>query len=68
MLHDATVEITCDGEDCDCYTTIGLEYRYTGYNGSGGHYVCNDSHVERKLTDEGWSVVDEEHFCEGCNP
>lgn len=66
-IHDAKVEVTCDGEDCRESIFIEPSYVYTSYSGKGGHYDCSDTAIEDKLVAEGWKVADGKHFCEGCS-
>lgn len=49
MIHDAKVEITCDGEFCTESVFVGL---------------VSDEEVERIITqDYGWFIDDGRHFC-----
>jgi hypothetical protein len=66
MIHDAIVEVTCDG-DCGNHLMISPEYKYTSYSGSGGHYDCSDEAINEKVEKEGWVIDGENHYCEGCS-
>jgi hypothetical protein len=68
MIHDATVEVTCDGDDC--YNSIHVQpsYVYMSYSGAGGHYDTSGRAIEEKLSDFGWTVEDGKHYCESCRP
>lgn len=67
MIHDAKVEVTCDGERCTENVFLEPEYVYQSYNGGGGHYDTRDKSLFKLLVDEGWTVTDEEKtFCESC--
>lgn len=68
MIHDATIEVTCDGDKCRENLIISPEYRYFSYSASSGHYDTTDSAIEEKITGEGWTVEDGKHFCESCRP
>ena len=77
MLHDAFVEVTCDGNRCHSSVYIELDFLYNDYSGKSGQYDHEDSKVEAKLIENfKWVVVpsdddDEEnkHYCNsGCVP
>lgn len=68
MIHDARVEITCDGENCHESIMVQPDYVYTSQSGAGGHYDCRESAIEKKLLREGWGVRDGKHYCEDCKP
>lgn len=63
-IHDATVEVTCDG--CSSAITIEPEFVYLNYSGKDGHYDTRDEAIEGKLETEGWEVEDGKHYCEDC--
>lgn len=69
MIHDAKVEVTCDG----CHTEsvqVEPEYVYANLSGAGGHYDCRDSEINRKLEDtHKWVVRDGcQYCCPECTP
>jgi hypothetical protein len=64
MLHDATIEVTCDG--CSSAITIEPEFVYRDYSGKNGYYDTSDDAIEAKLVIEGWEVLDGKHYCEAC--
>lgn len=66
MIHDAKVEVTCDGEKCRESIEVQPDYTYPNYSGKGGSYDTSDSAIERKIEEEGWEVVDGKHYCESC--
>lgn len=66
MIHDAKVEVTCDGKGCGESIEIEPEYVYRNYSGSSGYYDTSDDAIERKLEREGWTVLDGQHYCEDC--
>ena len=66
MIHDATVEVTCDGERCRDSVHIRPEFVYRTHNESSGYYDTSDKAIEKKLRYEDWSVVDGKHLCESC--
>lgn len=67
MIHDAQVEVSCDGERCTESVYVGLPYVYATLSGSGGRYDADDSDIEYKLkTEHGWVVMDGKHYCGMC--
>ncbi len=69
MIHDATVEVTCDGEHCQENVRVEPEYVYMNFAGGGGHYDTSDSAIEKRLPREDWLVIDGKHYCDsGCVP
>lgn len=74
MIHDATVEVTCDNPRCRESVRIELPFNYPDYSGKGGRYDHRPHVVEKLLKNEGWTVVKVEgaeegkHYCEGCEP
>lgn len=67
MIHDAKVEVTCDGRACTESVEIEPEYVYRTMSGSSGHYDCSESAIEDKLPEKGWTVADGKHLCESCS-
>ena len=64
MIHDAFVEVTCDGVKCNSSEWVGLEFVYTNYSGRGGHYDHDDKKIESSLVENfEWTVVDSKHYC-----
>jgi hypothetical protein len=64
MIHDPTVEVTCDNEDCGDSVFVELDYVYHDYSGRNGQYDTEDKTIERQLENEhGWVVVDGKHYC-----
>lgn len=60
MIHDASVEVTCDGDRCTSNEWIPLPWMVGGYD-------ADDNVIEDKLEERGWVVRDGQHFyCEGC--
>jgi hypothetical protein len=57
MIHDAIVEVTCDGENCRESTYISLPA------GVRNTYIAEDSQIERQLEQEEWIVSDGNHYC-----
>lgn len=63
MIHDAMVEVTCDGKDCR--DSIDIELHAGGRN----TYFAADSVIERDLACEGWIIEEGKHYCCGdCVP
>jgi hypothetical protein len=66
MIHDAMVEVTCDGtEGCGESVYVGLPYTYTTTSGAGGRYDDDEAAVNRAVREDGWLVSEdgEQHFC-----
>ena len=61
MIHDAQVEVTCDG--CSDSVYIGLHYVYSGAMGTQGRYNDDESAIEQDLQTEGWIVREGKHYC-----
>lgn len=70
MIHDAVVEVTCDGEHCRESVYVTLDYTYGGVMHSRGSYDSDDEKVEERLEEnQGWVVRDGKHYCsESCAP
>lgn len=66
MIHDARVEVTCDGKGCTESIEIQPDFVYRSVSGASGYYDCSDSAIEEKLPAEGWTAADGKHFCESC--
>jgi hypothetical protein len=66
MIHDANIEVSCDG-DCGDYLQISPEYKYSSYSGEGGHYDCSDEAISEKVEKEGWTVDGDKQYCEACS-
>ena len=64
MIHDAFVEVTCDGTNCTYSINLDLDYVYFDYSGKNGGYDAEDSSLEEKLkTEHEWIVLDGKHYC-----
>lgn len=64
MIHDAKVEVTCDGERCRSSVDVDLHMVYPDLSGRGGRYDHDDVKVEKSLVaNEGWIVIEGKHFC-----
>lgn len=69
MIHDATVEVTCDNAQCSETVMVELEYVYQTYSGSSGYYDSSESKIEFELKSyHGWVVAEDgaegsRHFC-----
>lgn len=67
MIHDAKVEVTCDGEHCQESIDIEPSWVYASWNENSGFYDCSESAIEKKLIAEGWDIgKNGTHLCEGC--
>lgn len=62
MIHDATVEVTCDADGCRESVHVQL------HAGGRNTYLCHDSNIEDRLASEhDWIVRDGKHYCsESC--
>jgi hypothetical protein len=71
MIHDATVEVTCDAEGCRESVVLNPEYVYRSYSEKSGYYDTSDKAMKRRLEAEGWTVAgegdDEKTYCEECS-
>ncbi len=71
MLHDAHIEVTCDGDRCRSSVHIGMDFVYSDYSGKNGYYDHEADKIEAKLIEEcEWVVVpsedeeeDNKHYC-----
>lgn len=64
MIHDATVEVTCDRAD-GCHASIAIqpEFVYRDCSGKNGYYDTSDSAIEQKVEGAEWIVRDGKHYC-----
>lgn len=58
MIHDATVEVTCDRNNASC-----SESEYIELNWHLGGYDDDDKNIEKKLVQRGWIVENGKHYC-----
>ena len=63
MIHDAKVEVTCDGSCCHESVEILPPYVYRDYSGTNGYYDTSDRAIVKELTNEGWFIQDDKHYC-----
>jgi len=69
MIHDAIVQVSCDGNGCAEIAEVQPEFVYPDYSGKNGYYDTRDEKIESKLVREyGWTVKDGKHFCGECGP
>lgn len=75
MIHDAHMEVTCDGDGCNETVNVPMEFAYLDYTGKNGFYDHEESKIEATLIEDfEWVVVtiddgDNKHFCDdGCIP
>lgn len=75
MIHDAHMEVTCDGDGCNETVNVPMEFAYLDYTGKNGFYDHESSKIEATLIEDfEWVVVpdededeDSKHFCDaGC--
>lgn len=57
MIHDATVEVTCDREGCTVSTFVPLPA------GCRDTYIARDCAIEQHIINDGWVVEDDKHYC-----
>ena len=64
MIHDATVEVACDGKNCLESVFIRLHYIYRTMSESSGYYDSSDGTIEASVVDDHeWIVRDGKHYC-----
>jgi len=75
MIHDAHMEVTCDGDGCNETVNVPMEFVYLDYTGKNGLYNHESSKIEATLDEDfEWVIVtiddgDNKHFCNvGCIP
>jgi hypothetical protein len=68
VIHDAKVEVTCDGNGCMESIEICPDYVYFDYSGNNGGYDTSNDAIEKKLDEFDWVVIDGKHLCESCQP
>ena len=66
MIHDAKVEVTCDGDCCNELIFINLDFVYGGIAHTFGYYDHAADKVERKLRKANWTANGGKHLCESC--
>jgi len=57
VIHDAQVEMTCDGKDCNASEWFRIPA------GTRNSYIAEDSAIERDAAGAGWIVRDGKHYC-----
>lgn len=64
MLHDAHIEVTCDGDKCSSTVNVSMDFCYMDYTGKNGYYDHADDKIESKLVeDHEWIVIEGKHYC-----
>ena len=66
MIHDAKIEVTCDGESCREFLEVTLNYVHTDYTGENGHYDDSDDTIKAGMERAGWAAREDKHYCEDC--
>jgi hypothetical protein len=68
MIHDAIVEVTCDGMGCNASEYVTLRYVYGSTMHASGRYDDDEKRIEEDLTkDHEWIIRDGKHYCcESC--
>lgn len=61
-IHDATVEVTCDGPKCRESILVDL------HAAARSMYFAADSDIAPEIKAQGWTVHGIEHFCDACSP
>lgn len=59
MIHDATVEVTCDNDNGNCWENLYISIPA----GVRNTYIAEDSQIENEVQKQGWIVKDGKHFC-----
>lgn len=57
MVHDAQVEVTCDGKHCSESIYVDLPA------GARDTYIAEDSQIEKDVVAQDWIVEGGQHFC-----
>lgn len=68
MIHDATVQVTCDYAHCCENVEITPSHVGTGIMHTNVVLDDSDKAIEEKLPSHGWAVKDGKHFCPGHKP
>lgn len=72
MIHDATVEVTCDNPNCRESIQVELPFNYPDLSGRNGRYEHQLSAIRSRIEAEEWVIVgeepDEKTYCSGCAP
>jgi hypothetical protein len=63
MIHDAKVEVTCDGTNCDEFIEITPHIVYLNGNPDGGVYDTSDRALEKQIESSGWIISDDKQYC-----
>ena len=64
MIHDAQIEVTCDGNGCRESVTVQLPFVYGGIMHTEGHYDHDEQTVEKLIQrDDEWLGRDGKHYC-----
>ena len=63
---DAYIKVCCNGERCREEIEVALPFVYRDQYGNGGHYDHDKRYINRQILDDGWTVVDDRHYCESC--
>lgn len=64
MIHDATVEVTCDKDGCNETCLLKPKYVHSDRSEGGGHYDTSDGSLYKLLEVQGWSIEGDKTFCE----
>jgi len=63
MIHDVTVEVTCDGFKLE-KVNVPLDFVYPNLSSQSGYFDHRPESIERRLKSEhDWAVVNGKHFC-----
>lgn len=64
MIHDAKIEVTCDGKGCTSSELYDMPYVYRTMSESSGYYDYDEDDIADWLRDEcDWIVRDDKHYC-----
>lgn len=59
MIHDSTVEVTCDNDAGACWENLYIPIPA----GLRNTYIAEDSQIEKEIQNQGWIVKGDKHFC-----
>lgn len=66
MIHDAKIEITCDGNGCAESIEVTPAVTHRSYADEDGEYDTSERAINRLVELEGWSADGDQHLCETC--
>lgn len=72
MIHDPTIEVSCDGDNCHDSIYVEMPFTYPDYSGKGGRYDHRPSAIRSKIEREEWTIIgddedDAKTYCPECS-